>query len=44
MLMKENTQGDYISPEIDVIVIEIEQGFAVSGGSTEGFDNQDGGW
>jgi hypothetical protein len=44
MLMKENTQGDYISPEIDVIVIEIEQGFAVSGGSTEGLGDQTGSW
>ncbi len=41
--MKENAKGEYIAPEIDVIVIKAEQGFAQSGG-TEGFGNQDGGW
>jgi hypothetical protein len=44
MLMKENAQGDYIAPEIDVIVIEIEQGFAVSGAGTEGLGDQTGSW
>jgi hypothetical protein len=41
--MNKCTSGEYIAPEIDVIVIKAEQGFAQSG-STEGFEGQDGGW
>jgi hypothetical protein len=41
--MKENTSGEYIAPEIDVIMIQSEHGFATSGG-TEGFGEQEGGW
>jgi hypothetical protein len=41
--MKKSAEGEYIAPEIDVIVIKAEQGFAQSG-STEGFEGQDGGW
>jgi hypothetical protein len=43
MLMKEKARGEYFAPEIDVIVIKAEQGFAQSG-STEGFEGQNGGW
>jgi hypothetical protein len=31
--MKENAKGEYIAPEIDVIMIQTEQGFAQSGGA-----------
>jgi hypothetical protein len=41
--MKKSKEGEYIAPEIDVIVIETEQGFATSG-DTEGFGSQEGGW
>jgi hypothetical protein len=41
--MNKKTSGDYIAPEIDVIMIQTEQGFATSG-DTEGFGGQEGGW
>jgi hypothetical protein len=37
--MKKSAEGEYIAPEIDVIVIKAEQGFATSG-DTESWDKE----
>jgi hypothetical protein len=38
-VMKKSAEGEYIAPEIDVIVIKAEQGFATSG-DTESWDKE----
>lgn len=43
MLMKNYEKEPYDTPEIEVVELIMEMGFATSGG-TEGFGNSDGSW
>ena len=37
-MQKENVTLNYEAPRVEVIEVEIEKGFATSGGNTEGFE------
>ncbi len=41
--MKHEFENSYESPQVEIIEVEVEQGFATSGG-TQGFGEGDGVW
>lgn len=41
--MKYEFENSYKSPQVEIIEVEVEQGFAISGG-TKGFGEEEGTW